>query len=368
VQTLTTEAVVIGAGVVGLAIARALALAGRETVVLESAGRIGVETSSRNSGVIHAGIYYPAGSLKAQLCLRGKKLLYEYLRQRSLPHSRCGKLIVAATQADTEKLELIANRAVQVGVDDLRWLSTQSLAEFEPHVRASVGLFSPSTGIIDGHQFMLSLLGELEAAGGVIAYRSPVISGQLASRGLHLVNVGGETPVTMRCQILVNASGLYARDTLIKLTEKGRGFDLPQQQYAKGHYYSYSGDSPFSHLVYPLPEAGGLGVHATLDLAGQLKFGPDVCWQDAIDYSFDESRRDIFESAIKKYYPGLDPRRLQPAYTGIRPKIAGPETADPDFLILAPPGHGYQGFYSLHGIESPGLTAALAIAEGLVEM
>ncbi len=360
-----TDAVVVGAGVVGLAVGRALASSGIETVVLEQGPHIGEETSSRNSEVIHAGIYYPPGSMKAATCVRGKHLLYEFLESHQVPHRRCGKLVVAPPGCGREALEPIRRRAAECGVEDLEWVDAAGIRDLEPHVEGSWALLSPSTGIVDSHQLMLALQGDLESAGGVLAVSSPVDSGAAAGAGPHRLVVGGDTPAEIGCEILVNASGLSARSLWRKLVSD---VDAPLQYYAKGHYYSYGGKAPFSRLVYPLPEAGGLGVHATLDLSGQVRFGPDVRWVDRVDYSFDDSGRGDFVEAIRRYYPSLDEDRLQPGYTGIRPKIVGPGEPAGDFTLLGPQQHGIPGFVSLHGIESPGLTACLAIAERVVAM
>jgi L-2-hydroxyglutarate oxidase LhgO len=361
------DAVVIGAGVVGLAIGRALAREGRDTVVLERADRIGSETSSRNSEVIHAGIYYPPGSLKARLCVRGRDLLYDYLDAHAIPHSRCGKLIVAADKAGRERLEAIARRARECGAGELTWVSGAGIAALEPAVRAELGLLSVASGIVDSHQLMLSLQGELAAAGGHLALCTPAVGGRLGGAGEHVVETGGETPSTLRCRVLVNAAGLHARDTWLSLAGAGHRHLVPPQYYARGHYYSYPA-AAFSRLVYPLPEAGGLGIHATIDLAGQVRFGPDVQWIDAVDYRFDDSRRAEFARAIRRWYPALDEQKLQPAYTGIRPKVRCRGELDGDFLIVSEREHGLPGYVSLHGIESPGLTASLAIAEHLLTL
>lgn len=351
---------------VGLAIARALARAGRETILLERAAVIGSETSSHNSEVIHAGIYYPPGSLKARLCVRGKALLYDYLAKHAVPHACCGKLIVAPRAEDRTRLEAIAQRARSCGVVDLEYVTAEDIGAMEPHVFGSIGLLSPSTGIVDCHQLMLSLQGDFEAAGGVIAYSAPVESGRLAASGDHLVTTAGESPASLACGVLVNASGLYATNTWLSLSDPGQAAHIPPQYYAKGHYYSYSAKAPFGRLIYPLPERGGLGVHATIDLAGAVRFGPDVRWVDRVDYGFDDSAKEVFARAVRKYYPALDANQLQPGYTGIRPKVVGPGQPDGDFQIVTEHTHGLRGFVSLHGIESPGLTAALAIAEHVV--
>ncbi|MGI9323924.1 MAG: NAD(P)/FAD-dependent oxidoreductase [Pseudomonadales bacterium] len=355
------EAVVIGAGVVGLAIARALAQRGLETLVLERAPHVGSETSSRNSEVIHAGIYYPPGSLKAQLCVAGKALLYDYLAQHQLGYSRCGKLIVATSAAETAQLALIAERAHKAGVDDLQPLSAQQVNALERNVSGVQGLLSPSTGIVDSHQLMLQLQADLEADGGALAVNTEVQGGALGVAGEHRLETSDGA--SLGCRILVNAAGLYARDVLLGLLPAAQHGDAPEQHFAIGHYYSYSGKAPFVRLVYPTPSPGGLGIHATIDLAGQVRFGPDVRWLEHVDYQFDDSQRKAFAAAIRRYYPDVDSERLQPAYTGIRPKLHGQGQGDTDFTFLTPAEHGYQGFVSLHGIESPGLTASLAIAE-----
>jgi L-2-hydroxyglutarate oxidase LhgO len=362
----SVDAAVVGAGVVGLAIGRALALQGMETLVLEQATCIGSETSSRNSEVIHAGIYYPQGSLKAQYCVRGKELLYDYLKSRNIPHSRCGKLLVAQHASKVDRLADIEARAKRCGVDDLVTLSRVEIQRLEPLVESEAGLFSPSTGIFDSHQFMLSLQADLEAAGGLVVLSNPVTGGKLGRRGKHTVVSGKENQTSLKCGVLINASGLSARDTWLKLAGKNGADLIPGQYFAKGHYYSYSGRAPFSHLVYPLPESGGLGIHATLDLSGQVRFGPDVRWTKRRDYDFDDSAREEFIRSICKYFPTLESDRLQPAYTGIRSKVVAPGAADGDFMILTEKEHGISGYVSLHGIESPGLTASMAIAEDIV--
>lgn len=356
------EAAVIGGGVIGLACARALAVRGIETVVLEASDSIGSETSSRNSEVIHAGIYYAPTSAKAALCVRGKGMLYEYLEAHGIPHQRCGKLIVATRQEEQQKLAAIRERAQAAGVHDLQPLDAQEVAALEPQVRGVAGLLSPSTGILDSHQYMLQLQADLEARGGAVLLKHRVTGG--AVRGgqleLHLAPA-----VTVGCRYLINATGNAARETLARLLDPEAS--LPEQYFAVGHYYSYSGNSPFQRLVYPVPVDGGLGVHATIDLGGQARFGPDVRWRDSVDYAFDDSERETFATAIEQYFPALERSRLQPAYTGVRPKLKGAGAGDTDFLLLDPAAHGVPGLLSLHGIESPGLTASLAIAEQVVD-
>lgn len=365
------DCVVVGAGVVGLAAARALALAGREVTVLERAGSFGTETSSRNSEVIHAGIYYPPGSLKARHCVAGKELLYAYCADRGIAHKRIGKIIVATRKEQVARLEDDFARAAANGVDDLEWLSAADVKAMEPAVIAARGVLSPSTGIIDSHNYMLSLVGDLENAGGQVVYRSTVTGGRVRDDGVSL-RVGGAEPdqedeMTVDCALLVNAGGLGAQ-TLATSLDGFPGDHIPALHIAIGHYFTLSGTAPFKRLVYPVPEDGGLGVHVTLDLAGQAKFGPDVTWIDQVDYSFDESRKPAFVEAIRNYYPELDPDRLQPGYTGIRPKIAGRGAGFGDFRIDGPDDHGVPGVINLFGIESPGLTSALSIAEHIAAL
>lgn len=345
------ECVVIGAGVVGLAVAAELASAGREVVVLEQHDAIGTETSSRNSEVIHAGIYYPTGSQKAELCVRGKALLYAHCDAYAVPFDRCGKVIVATSDAQRGIVDGYVEQAAANGVTDLRWIDHAELNALEPEVSGIGAALSPSTGIIDSHAFMLSLQGILEAKGGFIAFQNPVssiVSGEQIT--VH------SQQMSLAADWVINAGGLQAPD----LAQNVPG--SPSAHYAIGHYYTYTGAQPFSRLVYPTAEQGGLGVHVTLDLGGQVKFGPDVRWIDRIDYTFDDSLRAEFVDAIRAYYPNLDATRLQPGYTGIRPKIVGQGEAA-DFLIRGPSDHGVAGRIDLLGIESPGLTSSLAIAE-----
>ena len=366
------DACVIGAGVVGLAVGRALAQQGLETVVLERADAIGTATSSRNSEVIHAGIYYAAGSLKARLCVQGRRLLYAYCASHGVAHARCGKLIVASGEAQRAALYQIEQAARRNGVDDLRWLEAAEARALEPALQADAALLSPSTGIVDSHGLMLSLQGGLEAQGGALALCSPV-QGLSSRADGHVLQVGGDTPMELHCGIVVNAAGLWAPG----LSARHQGLSaqrLPQARYAKGSYFALAGRSPFSRLVYPVPEAGGLGVHLTLDLAGQARFGPDVEWitpdtPEAIDYRVDPGRAEGFYAAIRRYWPALPDAALQPSYSGVRPKLALPGDlpgAGHDFLIEGPVEHGLAGLVNLFGIESPGLTASLAIAEEVV--
>ncbi len=349
------DTVVIGAGVVGLACAARLAESGRDVLVLEQHALIGSQTSSRNSEVIHAGIYYPTGSEKARLCVEGKALLYEYCERYRVPHARCGKIIVAVTDGQTAVLEGYRRQALANGAGDLSWLDRQALARLEPGVRGVSALLSPTTGIIDSHSFMLSLQGRLEAAGGMIAFGTRVKA--LEQEGGHIrVHIDGAE--CLDCRSVVNSAGLEAPGLAATVDPAA-----PRARFARGHYFSYAGKPPFSRLVYPVAEPGGLGVHVTIDLAGQVKFGPDVEWCEGPDYEFDADRREVFADAIRRYFPGLEPERLQPGYVGVRPKISGPGEPAADFRIDGSQTHGVPGLVNLLGIESPGLTSSLAIGE-----
>ena len=363
------DAVVIGAGVIGLAIGRALALQGRETLVLEQYAAIGSVTSSRNSEVIHAGLYYPTGSLKARLCVAGRERLYAYCASHGIGHRRCGKLIVATEAGQREQLGRIHAQARANGVHDLQVLDAAQVLALEPALRAVAGLLSPSTGIIDSHAYMLALQGDLERAGGAVVLRSPVLSIAAGGDGLHLA-VGDADGTRLAARCVVNAAGLWA-PALAARTLGLAPEHRPTARYAKGNYCALVGRAPFSHLVYPVPEAAGLGVHLTLDLAGQARFGPDVEWidpvsPDAIDYRVDEARLAAFEASIRRYWPGLPALALAPAYSGVRPKLApvdGGAGAGQDFVMQGPAEHGIDGLLNLYGIESPGLTASLALAD-----
>ena len=357
------DCIIIGAGVVGLALARQLALSGREVVVLESEGRIGTGISSRNSEVIHAGIYYPAGSLKARLCVAGNRALYAYCAAHGVAHRRCGKLIVATDASQVEALRQLQVRAAANGVLDLQWLGATEVHSLEPRLHCTAALLSPSTGIVDSHGLMRALRMEAEGAGASVVLKSPVLGGRLSGEGL-VVEVGGEEPMTLLARRVYNCAGLGAT-ALAHRFEGARQDSLPAlpTQLAKGNYFSLSGAAPFSRLVYPVPSHGGLGVHLTLDLGGQARFGPDVEWIDREDYDVDPHRADSFYAEVRKYWPELQDRALQPAYAGIRPKLHGPGKAAPDFLIQREDAHGLPGLVNLLGIESPGLTACLALAE-----
>jgi L-2-hydroxyglutarate oxidase LhgO len=360
------ECVVVGAGVVGIAVARALARAGREVLVLEAAEGIGTGTSSRNSEVIHAGIYYPANSLMARLCVRGKWLLYDFCRARGVPFRNCGKLIVATTAEEAEQLDAIRARAAANRVDDLRKVTAAEARALEPNLACTAALLSPSTGVVDSHAFMLAMQGEAEAAGALFVFHSPVEGGEVTDDGV-LLRVGGAEPIELAAETVVNSAGLSA-PALARSIEGMPADRIPTPYYAKGNYFTLAGRSPFSRLIYPVPVAGGLGVHLTIDLGGQARFGPDVEWVEAPDYTVDPRRADVFYDAVRKYWPALPDGALQPGYAGIRPKIVPPSVAKQDFVIQGESAHGVPGLINLFGIESPGLTAALAIAEEVAGM
>ncbi len=359
------DCIVAGAGVVGLAVARALALSGREVLVLEAREGIGTQTSSRNSEVIHAGLYYPEGSLKARLCLAGKHALYEYLDERGLDFRRCGKLIVATSENQIARLQQIRARAAHAGVRDLNVLGAVDIAAMEPEVSAIAALWSPSTGVVDSHAFMLSLQGDIENAGGMLAFRAPVTAVSRTD-GCYIVATGGAEPAIITARAFVNSAGHGAPALAAALADYPAS-QRPRQAFAKGNYFALSGHQPFRHLIYPVPEAAGLGVHATVDLAGRVRFGPDIEWvghdQDLV---VDPDRASAFYAAIRDYWPGLADGALTPDYAGIRPKLHGPGEAMPDFRIDGPREHGVGGLVMLFGIESPGLTASLAIGEEVV--
>lgn len=355
------DCVVAGAGVVGLAVARALALAGREVLVLEREALIGSHTSSRNSEVIHAGIYYPRGSAKAAMCVRGKHLLYEYCAARGVPHARPGKIIVATEPAQVDRLDGIRAAAEANGVADLQPLDAGDLAGLEPGLRGVAGLLSPSTGIVDSHALMLSYQGEAEDHGAVIAFNTGLAAAEVTAGGFEIAAEGGGETLRLKARVLVNAAGLFAGELAARIAGLA-----PEHRrrvhYCKGNYFSVAGRVPFRHLIYPVPERDGLGVHLTLDLGGAGRFGPDTQWIEGIDYGLDASRGESFYAAIRTYWPELKDGALAPSYTGIRPKLApegGPAT---DFTIDGPEAHGVPGLVNLFGIESPGLTASLAIA------
>jgi L-2-hydroxyglutarate oxidase LhgO len=356
------DCAIIGAGVVGLAVARELAARGREVLILEAEAAFGTGISARNSEVIHAGIYYAAGSLKARLCVAGRQRLYAYCAERGIAHRRCGKLIVATSDAQGQQLGRIAAAATANGVDDLQALSRDAARALEPALECTAALLSPSTGIIDSHALMLSLLGDAERDGAVLAVNSPVRGGAIVDDGI-VLEVGGDADDAMQlhASTVVNCAGLGAQGVARGL--RGLPADVvPPLHYAKGNYYSLAGRAPFSRLVYPVPEAAGLGVHLTLDLGGQARFGPDVEWIEGIDYTVDPRRADAFYAEVRRYWPQLPDGALLPAYAGIRPKPHAPGAAACDFLISGPADHGCGGLVCLYGIESPGLTSSLALA------
>jgi len=358
------DAVVIGAGAVGLAVGRALAQAGREVIVAEAQAAIGQGVSSRNSEVIHAGLYYTPGSLKARLCVRGKELLYALCASHGVEHSRCGKLTVANSEEEVQALRGLQDRAGANGVP-VQWLQAREAQALEPALRCVAALHSPSTGIVDSHGFMLALQGDLERAGGMVALGSAVDGVRLAAHGPHMVRLadGGE----LEAAIVVNAASLHA----CALARRFDGLEarfIPRERFAKGNYYALNGRSPFTRLIYPAPADAWLGVHLTLDLGGQAKFGPDLEWLDVqvpeqIDYTVDPGRSEAFHAEVRRYWPGLPDGALSPSYSGVRPKIHGPDDKAPDFRVDGPAFHGVPGLLNLFGIESPGLTSALAIGE-----
>ena len=367
-MTDTVDCVVIGAGVVGLAVARACALQGWETVLVEAENAIGTGTSSRNSEVIHAGIYYPQGSLKARLCVQGKQRLYAYCDEKGVPYERCGKFIVATHEGQLDALRTIRAAAAANGVDDLHWLERDEAQARERALHCVAALESSSTGIVDSHGLMLALQGDFEAAGGMLAFCSPVTGGLVQAGQPILLKAGGEEPMELRAKRVINSAGLYAQQVAASIDGIAAG-SIPPGRYAKGSYYSLSGASPFSRLIYPVPEEGGLGVHLTMDLGHQARFGPDVEWIDTIDYTVDPRRAAKFYEAIRSYWPALPDGALQPGYAGIRPKLAGGAQGahgGGDFVIQDAREHGVRGLVNLYGIESPGLTASLAIADEVV--
>jgi L-2-hydroxyglutarate oxidase LhgO len=360
------ECVVVGAGVVGLAVARRLAQAGIEVIVVEAAGDIGTGTSSRNSEVIHAGIYYPPGSLMARLCVAGRQALYAYCEDHGVPYRRCGKLIVATAENEREKLASIKSHAEANGVDDLSVLSGAEARALEPALDCVGALLSPSTGIVDSHAYMLALRGDIEEAGGALAFHAPLRHASAVADGFEL-DIGIDAPLSLHCRLLINAAGLDA--PAVARAVDGLPLDrIPTAYYAKGNYFSCSTRAPFSRLIYPVPEPGGLGVHLTIDLGGQAKFGPDVEWVDSVNYTVDPARAERFYPAIRRYWPALPDGALTPSYAGIRPKIVSPAVARQDFLIQGADAHGVGGLINLFGIESPGLTSSLAIADEVARL
>lgn len=361
------DALVIGAGVVGLAVGRELAAQGLETIVVDRAGAIGTETSARNSEVVHAGLYYPTGSRKARLCVEGRRRLYAFCESHGIDHRRCGKLVVATEAAQRQALERLAAQARANGVDDLRLLERDEARALEPALECVAALWSPSTGLVDSHGLMLALQGGIETSGGAVALHTPVEAVQPCADG-HLVRLGGEAPYELLATRVVNAAGLWAP----AVARRCAGSPAPPvQRFAKGSYFALGSKAPFTHLVYPVPRDGGLGVHLTLDLGGRARFGPDVEWlaatdPEALDYRVDPARGAAFAADIRRYWPELPEGALQPDYAGVRPKLHGPGEPAADFVVQGPREHGIAGLVHLFGIESPGLTASLALADEVV--
>ena len=359
------DCVVIGAGVVGLAVARALALQGREVIVLEAENAIGTGTSSRNSEVIHAGIYYPQGSLKARLCVEGKNMLYAFCAERGIGYDRCGKLIVATSESQISELKGIKAKAAANGVHDLIPLTRQEARALEPEIECVAALHSPSTGIVDSHALMLTLQGDLENAGGFVVLNTALDHAECAKNAINLITKDG---TELQANVVVNAAGLHAQFLAQRFSGLNSNF-IPPSYFAKGNYFTLAGRSPFKRLIYPVPEAAGLGVHLTIDLGGQAKFGPDVQWVDSPDdLVVNATRGDAFYAEIRKYWPALQTGALSSGYAGIRPKIQAPHEPASDFLIQGPAVHGVSGLVNLFGIESPGLTSSLAIANYVVQL
>ena len=360
------DCVVIGAGVVGLAVARAAARAGRDVILIEKNAHFGEETSSRNSEVIHAGIYYRPGGWRARLAVKGRDTLYSFCKEYGVQHRRCGKLIVAERTDDRPRLAALIDTAGKNGVDDLTIIDGDAAREMEPGLACALAIHSPSSGIVNSHELMTALLGDFEDAGGVIAYDAPVLRGQAIGGGLSL-EIGGDDPVALRAKTVVNCAGLWA-DRVARSIVGIPGATIPHLRYGKGQYFSYLGKAPFQRLIYPLPTPDSQGVHYTLDLGGQGKLGPDLAFVESNnDYDVDPARRSDFAAAARKFWPDIDEQKLQPGYAGIRPKTRGPGE-EGDFVFSGIGRHGVPGYLGLYGIESPGLTTCLAIADAAVEM
>jgi L-2-hydroxyglutarate oxidase LhgO len=366
-MTADVQSIVVGAGAVGLAVGRALAMAGHEVMLLEQHALIGSETSSRNSEVIHAGIYYPPGSLRATLCVRGKELLYAFCAENSVPHARCGKLLVATQESQLPKLAAIKATAEKNGVADLEPLGGNAARALEPELACVGALLSPSTGIIDSHGYMQALEGHIEGHGGSVVLRCPVERIERTPDGLFRLVTGGDNPGAITCRNLVLSAGLHASQ-LARTLGFDSGYQPPETYYAKGQYYALSGRSPFKRHIYPMPDGAWLGLHATVDIGGRCKFGPDIEWTPGIDYSFQPEKLGKFLDFIRSYYPGLEVERLHADYTGVRPKLYREGEPVPDFAIHGADRHGQEGLVALYGIESPGLTASLAIGEVVAGM
>lgn len=358
---------IIGAGVVGLAIARRMARSGHDVVVLERDGAFGGGVSARNSEVVHAGLYYPTGSLKARLCIEGRRLLYEHCVRHGVAHRRYGKLVVATEETERQTLEGIARQAEENGVEECAWIDGREAGQLEPDLRCVAALHSRTTGVVSAHELMLSLVGEVEDHGGALALNSPFEGARALAGGGFEVRVGGSEPMRLTSRLLVNAASLDA-SAVARRIEGLAAQDIPETRYAKGHYFQLTGRTPFSRLIYPVPVPGGLGTHITLDLSGRAKFGPDVAWIEAPDFAFDEDRAASFYTSVRRYWPGLPDGALAPDYVGVRPKISGPGEPPADFRIDGPERHGLDGLVNLFGIESPGLTSSLAIAEHVASL
>ena len=366
-QEFDFDAVIVGAGVIGLAIANALSRRGNRVLLLEKMSGIGQGISSRNSEVIHSGIYYPANSLRARMCVAGRRRLYEWLRGHQVAHEKCGKLIVATQPQEIPRLIALQEQARQNGVEGIRWLSGAEARQREPQVFALAALLSEETGIVDTHGYMLALLGEIEAHDGAVALRTPFDGASPLKNGGFRIRTGGEQPTSATTAKLVIAAGLGAQDAAKKIADYPIA-DIPKLHFGKGDYFQLAGPPPFRGLVYPLPEPGALGTHYTRDLAGQARFGPDLEFATSESYDVDPAKAALFEQSIRRYWPGLPKGALEPAYTGIRPKIHGPGEVQPDFRIDGPVRHGLPGLVTLFGIESPGLTCSLAIAEAVADL
>jgi L-2-hydroxyglutarate oxidase LhgO len=359
------DVLVIGAGIIGLATARSLALRGHGVIVAEATGGIGNGVSSRNSEVIHAGMYYPSRSLRARHCVAGRRMLYEFCESHGVPHKRCGKLIVATNELEQAKIEGIHEQGVANGVEGLVRLTGEEASALEPNLSCTGAVLSPETGIVDSHALMLALQGDLEAAGGVIAFNAPVERLLRAGAGWN-AQAGGAEPTGIDVDAVINAAGLGAQ-TLARATEGYPAERVPPLVLAKGNYFGCSGRPAFSRLIYPAPVEGGLGTHVTLDLTGRMRFGPDVEWIETEAYEVDPRRAESFYASIRRYWPGLPDDALVPDYSGIRPKLTGPGEKPADFVIDGPAEHGLPGLVHLFGIESPGLTSSLSIAEDVAD-
>ena len=358
------QVMVIGAGVVGLAIAREAALRGHDVIVAEAADGIGTGTSSRNSEVIHAGLYYPTGSKRALHCPRGRRMLYAYCASHGIPHRKIGKLFIVTKDADIPKLEAIHAQALANGVENVTMLEAAAAKRMEPALSSVAAFHSAETGIVDSHRFMLALEGDIEDRGGVIAFNTPIERIGRDDAGWR-VDFGGAEPSSISVDAVINSAG-HGAQRLARATDGYPAARVPKLVLAKGNYFGFGGRAPFSRLIYPAPVAGGLGIHITLDLAGRMRFGPDVEWIDTMDFNVDPRRGDAFYAAIRTYWPGLPDNSLFPDYAGIRPKLTGPGEPAADFMIDGPAGHGLPGLVHLFGIESPGLTSALSLAEEVV--